>query len=199
MTSRGRERALLTCFSRDNYYKYFAPCGCAVLFFSFVLYTITRESIYYINLRQAYLMSPIYAGRISSRTVLYNAVPEQYMNEEQLRAMLGPTVRRIWLAADTSELDGKVGDRDKIAMKLEKAETKLIRKSNAARLKAEKKGENLRPPDRAREGGSGSLAAHFIGAKDRPTHRIGRIPLIGKKGLQRGPIVARTVTDGLAS
>lgn len=160
-----------------------------------MLYTITRESIYYINLRQAYLMSPIYAGRISSRTVLYNAVPEQYMDEGKLRDMLGPAVRRIWLVADTSELDGKVGDRDNIAMKLEKAETKLIRKSNGARLKAEKRGENIRPSDRALDGGSGSLAAHFISAEDRPTHRTGRIPFVGMKGLQYGHVIARTVTN----
>jgi len=59
----------------------FAHAGCAILFFSFVIYMITRESIYYINLRQAYLMSPFYTSRISSRTVLFTSVPEDYMDE----------------------------------------------------------------------------------------------------------------------
>lgn len=42
---------------------------------------ITRESIFYINLRQAYLMSPFYTSRMSSRTVLFTSVPEDYMDE----------------------------------------------------------------------------------------------------------------------
>lgn len=27
----------------DNYYKYFAHAGCAIIYFSFIIYTITRE------------------------------------------------------------------------------------------------------------------------------------------------------------
>lgn len=61
--------------------EYFAHAGCAIIFFSFVIYMITRESIYFINLRQAYLMSPFYTSRISSRTVLFTSVPEDYMDE----------------------------------------------------------------------------------------------------------------------
>ena len=61
----------------NNYYKLFAHAILAIIFYSFVMYMITRESIYYINLRQAYLLSPFYAARISSRTVLFCSVPEE--------------------------------------------------------------------------------------------------------------------------
>ncbi|KAK3076933.1 hypothetical protein LTS18_011611, partial [Coniosporium uncinatum] len=44
-----------------NTFRYFAHAGCAWLFFGFVMFMITRESIFYINLRQAFLMSPLYA------------------------------------------------------------------------------------------------------------------------------------------
>ncbi|KAF2162622.1 hypothetical protein M409DRAFT_68935 [Zasmidium cellare ATCC 36951] len=162
----------------NNYYKYFAHAGCAIIYFSFIIYTITRESIYYINLRQAYLMSPLYASRISSRTVLYTSVPENYMDETKLRRILNPGVRRVWIATDCKDLEEKVEDRDKAALKLEAAETKLVKTANANRLKAEKEGE--RPAsEEAAIGEHGSTAARYIQPKERPTHRLK--PLIGKK------------------
>ncbi|KAK6431901.1 phosphate metabolism protein 7 [Oleoguttula sp. CCFEE 5521] len=164
----------------NNYFKLFAHAGCAVIFFSFVVFMITRESIYFINLRQAYLMSPYYASRLSSRTVLYTSVPADYMNETKLRRMLGPAVRRVWPVSDVKELEDLVEDRDKAAMKLEGAEVKLITTANGARIKAAKKGgrENS---DQAHIADSeqGSLAGRYLKPKQRPTHRLK--PLIGKK------------------
>lgn len=159
----------------NNYYKMFAHAGCAIIFFSFILYMITRESIYYINLRQAYLLAPLYASRISSRTVLYCSVPDDYLDKPKLKAMLGPSVRRIWFGADTKELEKLVDERDKVAMKLEAAETKFISTANGNRLKAEKKGQA--PAGGDMEGGRRS--ARYVNPKDRPTHRLK--PLIGKK------------------
>ncbi|KAK4494736.1 hypothetical protein PRZ48_014092 [Zasmidium cellare] len=163
----------------NNYYKYFAHAGCAIIYFSFIIYTITRESIFYINLRQAYLMSPLYASRISSRTVLYTSVPEDYMDETKLRRMLNPGVRRVWIATDCKDLEEKVEDRDKAALKLEAAETKLVKTANANRLKAEKKNGGRSPSEEAAIGEGGSVADRYLKPKERPTHRLK--PLIGKK------------------
>lgn len=142
---------------------------------------ITRESIFYINLRQAFLLSPMYAKRMSSRTVLYTSVPDYYLDEGRMRAMLGEHVRRIWLPTDTEELDEMVSDRDEAILKLEAAETKLGKLANAARLKAIKKGQNSEHEDTALTGReeSGSVAARWITPKQRPTHKLK--PLIGKK------------------
>lgn len=166
---------------QNNYYKMFAHAGCAIIFFSFVIYMITRESIFFINLRQAYLMSPYYASRLSSRTVLYTSVPKEYMNEGRLRRMLGPTAKRMWFASNTKEVEDLVDQRDSAAMKLEGAETKLIKTANGNRLKAEKKGARSNSDEAAMAGGaeSGSIAARYVDAKKRPTHRLK--PLIGKK------------------
>lgn len=123
-------------------------------------------------------MSPLYASRISSRTVLYTSVPEGFMDETKLRRILDPGVRRIWIATDCSELEEKVEDRDTAAMKLEAAETKLIHTANANRLKAEKKGERS-ASEEASIGEGDSLAGRYIQPKERPTHRLK--PLIGKK------------------
>ncbi|KAG9515562.1 DUF221-domain-containing protein, partial [Aureobasidium melanogenum] len=168
----------------NNYYKLFAHTGCAYLFFGFVIYMVTRESIYYINLRQAYLLSPYYASRLSSRTVLFTSVPDEYLIEANLRRMLGESVERVWIPTDTGDLEDEVKERDKTAFKLEAAETKLIKAANAARLKANKKKAKKDHEDIALEEltpdvEGGSAASRYLSAKDRPTHRLK--PLIGKK------------------
>lgn len=148
----------------------------------FVFFLITRESIYYINLRQAYALSPAYANRMSSRTVLFTAVPKEYLNESKIRRLFGnDKVKNVWIATDTSKLEEKVQERDDAAMKLEGAEIELIKKANGARLKALKKtGEEAPQQDTTvADDESGSVAARWIKAKDRPTHRLKF--LIGKK------------------
>ncbi|PHH81683.1 hypothetical protein CDD83_3510 [Cordyceps sp. RAO-2017] len=55
--------------------------------YGFVMYMIMRECIFYINLRQAYLLAPHYSRRISSRTVLFTAVPSDYLDEARIRQM----------------------------------------------------------------------------------------------------------------
>lgn len=169
---------------KKDYFRYYAHAGCAIIFFSFLMWYITRECIYYINLRQAYLMSPLYASRVSSRTVLFTSIPERYMDVERLRGVLGTGVRRVWLATDASDLEELVEERDKALSKLEGAETKLIVTANKNRLKAEKKGNRSASEDpvTAEDGGeSGSIAARYITHKERPTHKLGFLGLIGQK------------------
>ncbi|KAL3427245.1 DUF221 domain-containing protein [Phlyctema vagabunda] len=159
----------------------YAHAGCAYLFFGFVLFLVTRESIYYINLRQAFLLSPVYGNRISSRTVLFTSVPKLYLDEAKLRKVFGDSVKRIWLTADSSKVDDLVEERDKVAYKLEAAEVKLIKLANGERLKAIKGGasHDEHPLDPEQE--SGSLAARWVPGKKRPSHRIGKFGLVGKK------------------
>lgn len=144
---------------------------------------ITRESIFYINLRQAYLMSPLYAERISAKTVLYTSVPDQYLDEAKLRTVLGSHVVRVWIPTQTKELTKMVEERDKAAMKLEGAETKLITLANKARIKSLGKNASsdaaAEQPIADESGESGSVAGRWIKPKQRPTHRLK--PLIGKK------------------
>lgn len=153
------------------------------IFFSFVMFTICRESIFYINLRQAFLLSSVYANRISSRTVLFTSVPAPYQNEAKLRKVFGKSVKNIWLVCDTSDLHDLVKKRDKIAYKLEKAEVKLIKLANAARLKSLKGGASNDEvvPIADADAESGSIAARWIPHKKRPTHRTGKFGLYGSK------------------
>lgn len=148
----------------------------------FIMYMVARESIFYINLRQAYFLSPLYGSRISSRTVLFNSVPDDYLDEAKLRRMFGKQLKNLWIATDCKDVEKLVEERDKVAMKLEGAETKLIKLANAARLKSIKKGgarHEEEHHDSNAEGESGSVAARYIDPKKRPTHRTKF--LIGKK------------------
>ncbi|WPH04630.1 Hypothetical protein R9X50_00752300 [Acrodontium crateriforme] len=179
----GSQLDLLAMGNVNNFWRYWAHAGCAVIFFGFVMYMITRETVYYINLKQAYLLAPGYASRISTRTVLFASVPQEYMNETKLRDMFGAAVRRVWLVTDTEELEELVDRRDKAAMKLEGAETKLIRTANANRLKAQKKGAKTNGDAAHEEAavGESSNYAQWLDAKKRPTHKLKLFGLCGAK------------------
>lgn len=132
-------------------------------------------------------MSPAYANRLSSRTVLFTTVTPDYLEGNKIRQIFGPEkVKNVWIATDVKELDKKVNERQDAAMKLEAAETNLITMANANRLKAIKKGTadeaeaaaDLSAEDAA-NGESGSIAARWVPEKKRPTHRLKF--LIGKK------------------
>ena len=154
----------------------------------FVMWIITRETIYFINLRHAYLLAPFNAARISSRTVLFSDVPAEYQNKEKLQTLFGGSMKRAWLAEDCKDLSDKVEERDKDALKLEGAEIKLIQTANKRRLKwekkaakAEKKGKKTRSPAEGSEAEVALAGSQYQKQKDRPTHRLGKVPLIGKK------------------
>ncbi|KAI3318373.1 DUF221-domain-containing protein [Xylariaceae sp. AK1471] len=162
--------------------RYYAHVFVSWIFYGFVMYMVVRESIYYVNLRQAFLLSPFYANRISSRTVLFVSVPDFYLDEARLRKVFGESVKNIWIAGETKELDDLVKERDKVAMKLEKAEVNLIKLANANRLKAIKKGAaDERPAVAPADAEAGSLAARWVPPKKRPSHRLGPLGLVGKK------------------
>lgn len=169
--------------AKGGKYRYFAHCFCGWLFFGFVLFLVARESIFYINLRQAFLLSPVYANRISAKTVLFTSVPQSYLDEAKLRKVFGSSVRHIWITGDTTQVDELVEERDKVAYKLESAEVKLIKLANGERLKAIKKGAANADEETTREGNaeSGSLAGRWIPTKKRPTHRLGKFGLYGQK------------------
>ncbi|EGE83114.2 DUF221 domain-containing protein [Blastomyces dermatitidis ATCC 18188] len=119
--------------------RYYAHVFVAWMFFSFIFYMVTRESMFYATLRQAYFLSPLYASRISSRTVLFMAVPQTLLTKSKMAKVFGKSIRRIWITTDCKKLDERVKERDELALKLESLETDLIKSANSARSKAMKK------------------------------------------------------------
>lgn len=112
----------------------------AWVFFGFILFMVGRECVFFINIRQAYLLSPFYANRLSSRTVLFTCVPSQILEDKKLRRVFGDTVKNIWIPKVTEDLDELVNEREQTAWRLEKAEIELIKMANAAYQKALKNG-----------------------------------------------------------
>lgn len=168
-----------------NKSRLYAPVFVAWIFYGFVWFVIARETIYYVNLRQAYLISPLYANRISSRTVLFTSVPAQFLEPAHIARLFGKAMKNYWIAGDTKELEKLVKEREKAAYKLEGAETKLIKLAGKSRQKALKKGsasreeENIATEGADLQGESGSVASRWVEPKQRPTHRLKF--LIGKK------------------
>jgi hypothetical protein len=145
------------------------------------MYIITRETVYFINIRHAYLLAPFNATKISSRTVLFTDVPTAYLSIEKLKQLFGGSFRRAWLGTDCSDLEDKVKERDKDAIMLEGAEIKLSQTANKRRLKWAKKNKTKEAPRGSRDEEAASLSSQWMKKKDRPTHRLGKVPLIGKK------------------
>ncbi|CAG8981929.1 hypothetical protein HYALB_00013820 [Hymenoscyphus albidus] len=160
--------------------RYYAHVFLGWIFFSFVMYVVTRETVYFINLRRAYLLAPFNAARMSSRTVLFTDVPDEYMSKDKLQELFGTSLHRIWLSTDCKDLEDLVEEQDKVALKLENAEIKLCKAANKRRLKWEKKGDKRKdgPADDAELASPGS---RYQKQKDRPTHRLGKIPCMGHK------------------
>jgi hypothetical protein len=161
----------------------YAHCFVAWIVYSFVICTIMRECFFYISLRQAFLLTPRYAKRISSRTVLFTSVPKEYLDKDHINSLFNGSAKNIWIPGDTKALDRIIQERDNVVMKLEKGEIEWIRLCNKECIEHEKKtGNEAKKATIATSGPeSGNLVAGRIPDGKRPTHRTGLLGLIGKK------------------
>jgi len=94
----------------------------AWVFFSFVMFTVARERLWLIGLRQAWSLSKRNANRLSSRTVLFLSAPTAALDESNMR--------RFWPVTKAEKLQSLVSSRDSEVNELETAEISLIQKAN---------------------------------------------------------------------
>ncbi|SCV61149.1 related to A.thaliana hyp1 protein [Fusarium fujikuroi] len=149
----------------------YAHCFVAWVVYTFVMYAIMRELHFYINLRQAFLLTPRHAKRISSRTVLFTSVPKKCLNEDHIRSLFN-SVKNVWIAGDTKQLDKIIQERDDVIKKLERGETewiKLCHKERKYELKTGREADKVTTSTSNPESGK------------RPSHRTGPSGLIGEK------------------
>ncbi|GAB1316928.1 phosphate metabolism protein 7 [Madurella fahalii] len=144
--------------------KYFAHAVMAWLFFAAVMFTISRESLFLIKLRQAYLLTPWHASHISTKTVLFTSIPREYLSVPALLKLF-PSARRVWIPLDAKKLEKMTGDAEKTTLELEEAEVKFCRSANAARIKHAKETKTSRLAPTVTQGTS------WQGAASRPTAR----------------------------
>ena len=96
----------------------------------------------YIKVRQDYLTSAEHRLRASATTVLVSAIPSKWLTTEALGGLYDVFpggIRNIWINRNFDTLLDKIHKRDAIFLKLEAAETELIRKAKKAQKKQLKK------------------------------------------------------------
>ncbi|KAF2273691.1 DUF221-domain-containing protein [Westerdykella ornata] len=155
--------------------KLYAHAILAWLFFSFVMFTVARERLWLIGLRQAWNSAKSNAKRLSSRTVMFLSAPREAMEEGNLRRLFGEDSVRVWPAKSSEKLESLVAERDSLIEKLEVAEISLI-------LNVNKKGKKARRGSIGRIGNDptyNSLPDSFKQSL-RPTHRL-KTPPVGKQ------------------
>ncbi|CDH08516.1 probable RSN1-Overexpression rescues sro7/sop1 in NaCl [Zygosaccharomyces bailii ISA1307] len=119
--------------------RYYAHVFCGWVFYWMFLFVIYRELYYYNSLRCAVLSSPRYGRKLSSRTVLFQTVPEQYLSEREFNKLFDG-VKRIWIARGGKQLlEKRVAQREELVHKLETTAVKHIRKALKAVCKELKK------------------------------------------------------------
>lgn len=118
--------------------RYWAHLVMAVIAIVYVCAIFFDEMRGYIRLRQAYMTSPQHRLRASATTVLVTSIPPGWHDVDSLDSLFDVFpggVRNIWINRNFDDLNEKVKARNKLALKLESAETELISKCKKAALK----------------------------------------------------------------
>lgn len=110
--------------------KLYAHAAVAWVFFVFVMFTIARERMWLIGLRQAWILSRSNANRLSSRTVLYLSAPLGALEQSNMKRYFGDAAVRIWPATKMTALESLASARSSLIDQLESAEMSLIRKAD---------------------------------------------------------------------
>lgn len=160
--------------------RYFVHTFVAWTYLGFVMFAITRETLHYISLRQAYLLSSWNASRISARTVLFTSIPDEYLDAQRLRHLF-PAFKQIWIAMDPGDLNDKVEDRDEAALMLEKAEISMSEAANDKRLQVYN--DNDKASEKDDEAPLSRPSNRRVDNDVRPTHRLKKKMVVeyGKK------------------
>lgn len=124
--------------------RYYAHVFMSWFFYAGVMFVIYREIHFYCKLKFAAMSTPYYAKKLSSRTVVFQCVPNEYLDESEFFKLFNG-VRRVWVARAQPELTKKVAERAKLCMTLENSLNGLLKKAYKAQLKSEKAGEPIEP------------------------------------------------------
>lgn len=124
--------------------RYAAHLLLAILVVIWVCTVFFFELRAYIKVRQDYLTSAEHRLKASATTVLVNSIPQKWLSVEALDGLFDVFpggVRNVWLNRDLTTLLEKISRRDRIHVKLENAETELIKAAKRAQLKQRNRDE----------------------------------------------------------
>ncbi|ESZ91803.1 hypothetical protein SBOR_7819 [Sclerotinia borealis F-4128] len=126
--------------------RYWAHLVLALLTIIWVCGVFFAELRVYIKVRQDYLTSAEHRLRASATTVLVSAIPDKWLTKEALAGLYDVFpggIRNIWINRNYDDLLTKIHLRDKIHLKLEEAETELVRAAKQAQRKRAAKDEKV--------------------------------------------------------
>ncbi|EXJ94555.1 hypothetical protein A1O1_02951 [Capronia coronata CBS 617.96] len=164
--------------------RYWAHWLLALILIIWVCFVSFDELRNYIRMRQAYLTSPQHRLRASATTVLVSSIPRKWCTVEALDGLYDVFpggVRNIWINRNLDELSDKIKRRDKLAAKLESAETDLIRKcfkKNEENIAKAEKAAGKKPSKQEKElrdtirNEAGDQAAHGHGVTIGNPHQV---------------------------
>jgi hypothetical protein len=150
----------------------YAHATVAWVFFSFVMFTVARERLWLIGLRQAWNLSKTNAKRLSSRTVLFLSAPTAALDEGNMQRFFGNDAVRVWPVTKADKLQSLVSARNANVEELESAETSLIQKANERGRKRQSKN--------SRRDVSYDSFSDGVRKSMRPTHRL-KTSSVGKQ------------------
>ncbi|KAL2065629.1 hypothetical protein VTL71DRAFT_3299 [Oculimacula yallundae] len=127
--------------------RYWAHLILALVVIIWVCGVFFSELRVYIKVRQDYLTSAEHRLKASATTVLVSAIPSKWLTMEALSGLYDVFpggIRNIWINRNFDELLEKIKERDEIFLKLEGAETELVRLAKKAQKKQLEKEERLK-------------------------------------------------------
>ncbi|KAF4916171.1 hypotheticall protein [Colletotrichum fructicola] len=129
---------------RNHTNRYWAHLVIAILVIVWACTVFFFELRVYVKVRQDYLTSAEHRLRASATTILVSGIPSKWLTEEALLGLFDVfpgQIRNIWLNRNLNRLLEKIQLREKIHLKLEDAETELIKAAKKKQLKRRKKEE----------------------------------------------------------
>lgn len=145
--------------------KLYAHAIVACIFFGFIMFTIMRERLWLIGLRQAWNLSKANSKRLSARTVLFLSAPKAALDEGNLQRFFGNDAVRLWPVTEAKKLEALVSDRKTAVEQLEAAEVALIQSAN-------KKGRDIQKKNKSPDRPKFDSLADSVKKSLRPTHRL---------------------------
>ncbi|KAG6900296.1 hypothetical protein C0993_000269 [Termitomyces sp. T159_Od127] len=162
--------------------RYAAHLILVYFFTAWILYNIRQEMKAFVLKRQQFLVSPAHAKTTQANTLLVTGIPAKYLSTEALYNTFNDLpggVKKIWINRNLKELPDIYDRRLAACNKLESAETSLLKtaaKLRLAAIKKAQKGGNAADLEAAQ-----SLDVVSVPRDQRPQHRLGWIPFVGKK------------------
>ncbi|KAI1145468.1 hypothetical protein F4825DRAFT_243856 [Nemania diffusa] len=127
------DRITISNITKTNHL--YAHAIMAWVFLGFVMFTVARERLWLIGLRQAWTLSTPNAKRLCSRTVLFLSAPREALQKRNMAYFFGDGAIRVWPVTKPEPLQTLVSERNALVDKLESAEGVLIHKANSKKAR----------------------------------------------------------------